>query len=74
MTIWLLAGSWLTGPALTVLHADSVAPEDQAQWADYLPPHLVWLPLVARNGQLLGALLLAGQVLVVALAVSRGAL
>ena len=49
------------GPALTVLHADSVAPEDQAQWADYLPPHLVWLPLVARNGQLLGALLLARE-------------
>lgn len=49
------------GPALTVLHADSVAREDQAQWADYLPPHLVWLPLVARNGQLLGALLLARE-------------
>lgn len=49
------------GPALSELQADALAPEDRSLWAEYLPPYLLWLPLTARNGQLLGALLLARE-------------
>ncbi|MHA6194554.1 efflux RND transporter periplasmic adaptor subunit [Pseudomonas wadenswilerensis] len=46
------------GPALAQFNASALDSADQAQWAEYLPPWLVWLPLADRQGQLLGALLL----------------
>lgn len=49
------------GPALAVLDASALPAEDQAQWAEYLPPLLVWLPLHGRDGRLLGALLFARE-------------
>jgi len=47
------------GPALAQVNASALDSSDQAQWAEYLPPWLVWLPLARRDGQPLGALLLA---------------
>lgn len=41
------------------LNASELPVEDQAQWAEYLPPWLIWLPLRDRDEHLLGALLLA---------------
>lgn len=46
------------GPALAQLNASALGSADQALWAEYLPPWLVWLPLVDRQGGALGALLL----------------
>ncbi|NIE73216.1 HlyD family efflux transporter periplasmic adaptor subunit [Pantoea sp. Ap-967] len=47
------------GPQLSSLNASALPREDQALWAEYLPPWLLWLPLHDRNQRLLGALLLA---------------
>lgn len=47
------------GPALTQFNASALNAADQAQWAEYLPSWLVWLPLSDRQDQWLGALLLA---------------
>ncbi len=47
------------GPKLAQLNASQLGAGDQAQWAEYLPSWLVWLPLADRQGRLLGALLLA---------------
>jgi len=49
------------GPALAQLNASSLDSTAQAQWAEYLPSWLVWLPLADRQGHLLGALLLARE-------------
>lgn len=48
-----------SGPQAVSLNATTLPREDQALWAEYLPPWLVWLPLHDRNQRLLGALLLA---------------
>ncbi|MFK0093487.1 efflux RND transporter periplasmic adaptor subunit [Pseudomonas sp. NPDC090592] len=47
------------GAQAVALNASGLPREDQAQWAEYLPPWLVWLPLHDRRERLLGALLLA---------------
>ena len=47
------------GPKLAQFNASQLGAADQAQWAEYLPSWLVWLPLADRHGHLLGALLLA---------------
>lgn len=36
-------------------------PEEATQWQNFLPPQLIWLPLLGRNNQLVGALLIAGD-------------
>ena len=46
------------GPKLAQLNASQLNAADQAQWAEYLPSWLIWLPLADRQGQCLGALLL----------------
>ncbi|WEK29050.1 MAG: HlyD family efflux transporter periplasmic adaptor subunit [Candidatus Pseudomonas phytovorans] len=47
------------GPQAVSLNATALPHDDQAQWAQYLPPWVVWLPLYDRRQHLLGALLLA---------------
>lgn len=47
------------GPALAQLNASALDSAEQAQWADYLPSWLIWVPLTDRAGQSMGALLLA---------------
>ena len=58
---WLnrLCRALASSPGITPLDAGSAPADSQAEWADWLPPHALWLPLKARQGELEGGLLLA---------------
>ncbi len=43
----------------TQINRIDFAPVLTAQWDDFLPPHVLWLPLVSADGETLGGLLLA---------------
>ncbi len=47
--------------AIKPLCARDVDAELAAQWQDYLPPALIWVPLASRDGRLLGALALCRE-------------
>jgi hypothetical protein len=63
-TLWLdraLRGLTLTCGAVRQLDRAAIAPGIGEQWADFLPAHLLLLPLCSPDGALLGALGLARE-------------
>lgn len=59
--VWLrrLIATLSGSPEPRAVNPAALPPQVAADWAEHLPPHVVWLPLTAPDGRALGGLLLA---------------